>query len=157
MTKRMKQIYAERREEHECNSAIIERDWWSIRYFGADYCSHMVNEIRKRNRKKAREYGNCMLLDGANGIALIEWQPTNNTQWNKPDLGIVYKLMSYETLVATIYSTGYTPYMVKEWYGYSKTTMKHINLFLEWMNFEPLNKYDWIMMDVGDKYYRDKP
>ncbi len=148
MTKREKQIYAERREEHESNSAILERDWWAIRYGGIDYCTEHVREIRKNNRRLVKYGSNTIALDGSNDLAIIQHFPDG--------VGTLYYLISYDTVVATIHADGYAPYMVKEWCGYSKTTMKHINLFLEWMNFKPLSKHDWIMMDVGDKYYRDK-
>lgn len=56
----------------------------------------------------------------------------------------VYILKSYYTNVACIYNNK----LYKLWNGYSNTTLKHINLFLDKHNMPTITKYDWIMQDV---------
>lgn len=33
----------------------------------------------------------------------------------------------------------------KLWYGYSKTTLKHINIFRQLFNLQPMNKMEWVI------------
>lgn len=50
-------------------------------------------------------------------------------------------LQSYDTLILKFDKV--TKTLVKLWNGYSKTTQKHINTFLQIFDVAPLNKKEW--------------
>lgn len=70
--------------------------------------------------------------------------------------GNIHVLQSYETVVCMINSTGN---VVRLWGGYSATTMRHINAFLEtfgkngggkawWIN-QPVKNFNWTSFYFG--------
>ena len=66
------------------------------------------------------------------------------------DSGEIY-LKSYESLVCKI-NKNHT--FEKLWNGYSHTTMKHINDFRDYFNFEPLTKKEWLNFGDCKPVYR---
>ena len=126
-------IYNKKRDEH-CSDYALDQFYHYNGY--SIYPSYMVSsEELKRLRREQKtdiKYHNAFKLDGFNDRAII-YKLDNNT----------YQLKSYDTIVAEICNGVFK----KLWYGYSKTTLKHINIFREYFNFEPISKYDWIMLD----------
>lgn len=56
----------------------------------------------------------------------------------------IHYLKSYYTTVAAIADGKF----YKLWEGYSATTMKHINAFLQMHGFPTISKHDWVMMET---------
>lgn len=64
-----------------------------------------------------------------------------------------YTLTSYYTDVCS-YNPGSNTF-IKLWDGYSATTMKHIDTFLDIFNKRGFNKRDWIALDCNMNYTLD--
>jgi len=64
-----------------------------------------------------------------------------------------YTLTSYYTVVCRYNPATNT--FIKLWGGYSATTIKHINLFLDTFNKRRFNKHDWISLDCNKAYTLD--
>lgn len=98
-------------------------------YNGYDY-------LRENDQKELRKD-----LKELNGIKLKEF---NNRAIIKPvDNG--YILQSYYTEVCKyIDGTFY-----KTWQGYSATTLKHINIFREYLGLSSIGKHEWIMLETS--------
>lgn len=54
------------------------------------------------------------------------------------------QLKSYNTIVCEIDKA--TGDFIRMWYGYSATTMRHINAFRETYGFPAINKKQWVAM-----------
>lgn len=80
--------------------------------------------------KNARHAGNAFILGGSNNRALII-----------TDGDRVY-LQSYDTLILCINRV--TGEINKLWYGYSVTTLKHVNAFMQSYNGQQFNKAAWL-------------
>ena len=60
-----------------------------------------------------------------------------------------YVLVSYGRNVARLYFTDYeNGVMIRLWDGYSQTTMRHINSWLQWHGMNPITKKQWQEMEV---------
>lgn len=59
-----------------------------------------------------------------------------------------YTVFSYGTPVLSMDCSGMKPKLVKHWDGYSVTTMRHINKFLESREWKKLTKKEWEKMEV---------
>lgn len=59
-----------------------------------------------------------------------------------------YTVFSYGMPVLSIDCSGMTPKLVRHWNGYSVTTMRHINKFLESREWKKLTKKEWEKMKV---------
>ena len=59
-----------------------------------------------------------------------------------------YTVFSYGTPVLSMDCSGMTPKLVRHWNGYSVTTMRHINKFLESREWKKLTKKEWEKMEV---------
>lgn len=110
--------------------------------WGVDY-TDTIRNIIKNNRKLVRERTDYMEVEGCDYRCVIRI----DTGWN----GTVYTLVSYDTAVCYIVATFDGWHFVRQWNGWSTTTMKHVNAFREQFGFPRMNKYDWLMLD-GPEY-----
>ena len=101
---------------------------YSIVYSGYDYLSESERKELYHELKKVEG----IRLDGFNNRAIIK--PVENG----------YILQSYETDVCSYIDGSFK----KLWEGYSNTTLKHVNLFCEWLNIPGYDKYGWVMLDT---------
>lgn len=93
---------------------------------GYDYLeNYEIKELRKELKTVKG-----IRLDGFNNKAII-----------KP-IKSGYILQSYNTNVCA-YTNGH---FIKTWQGFSNTTLKHINLFRNYINLNTLNKKEWVML-----------
>lgn len=73
--------------------------------------------------------------------------------WEYP-IGGGWELISYCTKVARIVLDEDARFdeddskLVRLWGSYSATTMKHINAWLQWHGMKPINKKQWMEMEV---------
>ena len=58
-----------------------------------------------------------------------------------------YELISYSTKVARIEVD--CKKLVRLWDGYSATTMRHVNAWLQWHGMNPITKKQWEEMEVA--------
>jgi len=103
-------------------------------YNGYDYLQpEEVKELATdiRERKAAGE----IVLDGFNKRASIK------------KAGSVYTLTSYTTNVISFDTE--TGEIKKLWHGYSVTTLKHINIFLNFFGIPGISKRDWIELETA--------
>ena len=132
-----RKVYNERREEHENASQLDNYMHYNGISFYPSY--NMTNYDIKNLRKfynELKQNCNGFTLDGFNTRAIII-----------RDNNYHYVLYSYETPVCSYIDGTFT----KLWSGYSNTSLKHINIFREFVGLEPLSKYDWIMMPAFDE------
>lgn len=131
--KKMKnaKLYNEKRYEHENAYELSEYEHYNGISFYPCYnvSSDELKNLRQNNKSDIKNH-NAFKLDGFNDRALV--YPTISG----------YALKSYNTIVCR-YENGE---FIKTWYGFSNTTLKHINIFREFLGLEPLSKYEWIMM-----------
>jgi len=59
-----------------------------------------------------------------------------------------FVLRSYYTDVCSLDHEGN---LTKLWYGYSVTTMNHINAFLKEFGCRQISKHEWVMLDEGER------
>lgn len=59
-----------------------------------------------------------------------------------------YELISYATKVARI-EVDNGKRLVRLWDGYSATTMRHVNAWLQWHGMNPITKKQWMKMEVA--------
>lgn len=59
-----------------------------------------------------------------------------------------YTVFSYGTPVLSVGCSGMKPKFVRHWDGYTATTLRHINKFLEMKGLEKINKKIWDNMEV---------
>lgn len=98
-------------------------------YNGMDYLRREEEKALREELKADRGRGAFALL-GSNGRAVVI--PTKGG----------YVLKSYYTEVAKVIDGEF----YKIWYGYSATTLKHINLFRAALNMGTLSKREWVEM-----------
>ena len=91
-----------------------------------------VKDMRQEY-KEVKKDKNAVALEGFGNRALVI--PTETG----------YILRSYYTDVAE-YKNGE---FIKRWGGFSATTLKHINIFREFLGLERLSKRDWIELAVS--------
>ena len=60
-----------------------------------------------------------------------------------------YELISYSTKVARIEVGQYGRKLVRLFGGYSATTMRHVNAWLQWHGMNPITKKQWEEMEVA--------
>lgn len=101
---------------------------------GLDYLQ--PDEVKElRSEIKEREKAGAIVLSSFNNRASISKK------------GNVYTLTSYKTKVLSFDTE--TGEIKKLWNGYSVTTLKHINLFLQYFNIPGLNKREWIELETA--------
>lgn len=121
--------YKARLEDHY----IIDAHGYGVGCYGPDYIDRDAISALSRditNRKKSGD----IVLDGFNRRASIT--PINGG----------YILTSYYTVVAEFTEKGG---FKKRWQGFSATTLKHINIFRQFVGLAPLNKREWIELDAA--------
>lgn len=96
--------------------------WYPSNYMDGDELSEMRTE-----RKEERKNG-AIVLDGFNTRAAIIPIPGG------------YVLKSYYTDVAAVIDGKF----YKLWNGYSVTTLKHVNIFCDFMKIPGFSKREWI-------------
>ena len=95
-----------------------------------------VKERRKDQKRDIRRE-NAFTLDGFNVRAVVI--PVRGG----------YVLKSYNTIVCGVVDGEF----FKAWNGYSATTMKHINIFREWLNMKKINKREWVEIPATVTYF----
>lgn len=116
-------------------SEAYRNDW----RFGVDY-TETIREIQRRNRKLVRENNDYIAVEGCDYRCVIRYYGDESGTW--------YNLESYDTDVCSIHYNADGCFFWKEWEGWTPTTMKHINAFRAQFGFKPMNKYDWLMLDL---------
>lgn len=100
-------------------------------YNGYDYLNQREVKALRKEVKNRVKYDGETYLSGFRATS------------RKEPYGIV--LRSYQTDVAYFDHDGK---FHKTWDGYSATTLKHINLFREKRGLAPLNKREWVEMEM---------
>lgn len=128
-----RKLYDERRKEHEKACELSTFEYWNGFSIRPTY--HMQHDDEKR----LKEYYNNE-VKYANAFTLPEFK---NRAIIIPRSDGSLTLESYYTEICEIHGEHFT----KLWYGYSNTSLKHINIFRARYNMPPLTKYEWIMME----------
>ena len=100
-------------------------------YGGFDYLSRTEEKELRRDAKVRVELNNETYLSGFRATVRREYYGT--------------VLRSYQTDVAYFSNDGK---FHKMWDDYSATTLKHINLFRKNKGLAPLNKREWVEMEM---------
>lgn len=128
--------YKRARENAESASEIYAFESYVNNGWGGYYTRYMkpedIKEMRQDYKEEKRE-NKAFSLDGFNGRALII--PTESG----------YILKSYYTEVCKYEGGEFT----KMWDGFSVTTLKHINIFREFLGLDALNKREWIELEAA--------
>lgn len=120
-----------KREEYQNR---LDEHWQSDYY---DWLSdYGTRELKKDAKNRCKTKGHNM-IDGTNGKAT----------WYKDDKG-ARVLRSYYTDVCKIYRGR----VYKLWQGYSATTSRHIQAFMNMNGYRGISKREWVMMDIGKGY-----
>ena len=106
-------------------------------HWQSDYYDYLTQNDEKELRKDVRERK-------GNGHRLVP-NTNNKATWYESENGDKI-LRSYYTDVLRL-SNGRA---YKMWEGYSVTTMNHINKFLSMNGCRGMNKYEWVMLKVGE-------
>lgn len=133
-----RKIYKNRLEEHVTAFDVTP----SPKYVGL-FCypsAYLDGDAQKELRKDVADR-----VNGDECHFVVEGTNRKATYYLNEDAEFV--LRSYYTDVCKIDEHGN---LTKLWYGYSVTTMNHINKFLAEMGEKPLSKHDWIMMEEGE-------
>lgn len=96
-----------------------------------DYLNRTKEKELRRDAKVRAELNNEIYMSGFRATIRLEYH------------GMV--LRSYYTDVAYFDHDGK---FHKTWDGYSATTLKHINMFRKRSGFAPLNKREWVEMEM---------
>lgn len=68
--------------------------------------------------------------------------------WEIP-VGDGYELVSYSTKVAKLkFKGGFEYELMRLWGGWSATTMRHVNAWLQWHHMPTITKKHWMEMEV---------
>ena len=127
-----KSEYIERRSLHEDASEIYTYEhYYRFSWYPQRNCTTEDLKNLRDDFKQLRKTNNAFKLGGCNDRAFVY------------NIGGTYILRSYETDVAQICNGVFK----KLWFGYSRTTLKHINIFRGYFYLEPISKKDWIMLD----------
>ena len=133
-----REIYKNKLEEHYTAFEASP----SPRYVGM-MCyesAYLDSEAQKALRKDIKER-----VDSAECHTILEGTNKKATYYLNEDAEFV--LRSYYTDVCKL--DGYGNF-TKLWYGYSVTTMNHINAFLKEMGARQMTKHEWVMLDEGE-------
>ena len=96
------------------------------------------------------EGNNYIIYKDAN--MTIELKPVDNRKSFYGKCKVIYspagiQLQSYNTIVATW--DGTQSIFIRQWDGYSATTMRHINAFMRYLGFNLGGKAWWTSLPVG--------
>ena len=130
--------YKQAREEHQEAEELytFENEHFNgFRYWLSRYMTAEDQKDMRRAYKEEKQNNRAFALEGFNGRALI--LPKNG--------GDELILKSYYTEVCS-YDIN-TGLFSKHWEGYSNTTLKHINLFREFLGLSKLSKREWIELE----------
>lgn len=128
--------YKRARENAESASEIYTFEFYVDNGWGGYYNRYMkpedIKEMRQDYKEEKRE-NKAFSLDSFNGRALII--PTESG----------YILKSYYTEVCKVVNGEF----IKVWDGFSVTTLKHVNIFREFLGLDALNKREWIELEAA--------
>ena len=119
--------YKEKLEQHEDPRPTFEH------WYGYYSCYLMNTEDLRDLRKEYKDDARYHVVEKISDRAIVIKDNYN-----------IHYLKSYYTTVAAIANGKF----YKMWEGYSATTMKHINTFLQMHGFPTISKHDWVMMET---------
>lgn len=131
--------YKQAREEHQEAEELytFENEHFNgYTYWLSRYMTSEDQKDMRRAYKSEKENNGAFALEGFNGRALILPNDAENT----------LILRSYYTDVCSYNPK--TGEFYKLWEGYSNTTLKHINIFRQFLGFNTISKREWIEMEV---------
>ena len=126
-----------KKERENYNNKLAEH--WQSDYY--DYLSdYGTAELRRDVKERAKYYGHCEV-------------PNTNKKatWYTDEKGAKV-LRSYYTDVCKLYRGR----VYKLWQGYSATTARHIDKFMDMNGYRGISKHDWIMCDLGKSIKAEK-
>lgn len=136
MTMTNKQYKAAREEAEQVDELYTFEHWNGYSFYPNRYMTPEDQKDMRRAYKTEKECNKAYALEGFCGRALII--PKNG--------GDELVLRSYYTDVCSYdLQTGL---FTKTWNGYSNTTLKHVNIFREFLGLSKLSKREWIELET---------
>lgn len=150
-----KKEYEKRRDEHLTALDVTP----SFHYIGMFYheSAYLTPEAEKELRAdvKERKAAGAKVLPGTNGKATYKKEENGDIILTSYYTDVA--LISNEYMFNNINCDGYNILAgvkcracFKTWYGFSVTTLNHVNAFLQHFGFDTINKKQWIIADIGE-------